>query len=129
MRLRADGLAEMVGRIDRQIKIRGWRVHPGLIEAILRGCAGVADVAVIARRAGEEVIALVAYVVPRVGVECVACRRLEVCALASSLPQSMRPAEIHILDFLPRLPSFKLDVKTLERLDLGALRRPCRIAR
>ncbi len=65
-RYRHDGSLELVGRRDRQLKIRGHRVEPGEIEASLRRHPGVRDAVVVARpqpahaAAGER---LVAYVV------------------------------------------------------------------
>ena len=54
----------MVGRKDFQLKIRGLRVDPGEPELVLRQRPNVADVAVVARRAGEECRDSVAFVVP-----------------------------------------------------------------
>ncbi|MEU5881419.1 amino acid adenylation domain-containing protein [Spirillospora sp. NPDC047279] len=55
----ADGTVTFLGRTDRQLKIRGHRVEPGEIEAVLAGLPGVADAAVTA--SGET--SLTAYVV------------------------------------------------------------------
>ena len=122
VRIREDGLAEMVGRKDRQIKIRGIRVDPGQLEAALRSCAGVADAAVITRGSGEEVSALVAYVVRRDEASPALAKELK-GTLASSLPRHMQPADIRFLDAIPRLPGFKPDIKALERFDRDELAR------
>ncbi|MEV5716977.1 amino acid adenylation domain-containing protein [Amycolatopsis mediterranei] len=60
-RRRQDGAIEFAGRVDDQIKIRGMRVEPGEVEAVLAEHPGVGRVAVTARRDGG---ALVAHVVP-----------------------------------------------------------------
>ncbi len=114
--IRPNGLAAMVGRKDRQIKVRGSRIDLGEVEAALRACPGVADAAVIGRRQGEEVVSLVAYVVARAGDKDSFAAELK-AVLAERLPWRMRPAHIHFLDAIPQLRGFKPDVVALEKLD------------
>jgi acyl-coenzyme A synthetase/AMP-(fatty) acid ligase/thioesterase domain-containing protein len=120
VRLRPDGLAEMTGRTDRQIKMRGLRVDLAEVELALRGCDGVGDAAVLPRRQGEDVIALVAFVVPRGTPSPTFEADLRV-SLAKLLPRRMCPAQFRILEALPQLRGFKTDYKALALLDQGEL--------
>ncbi|KAA0206778.1 MAG: amino acid adenylation domain-containing protein, partial [Proteobacteria bacterium] len=100
-----DGNLECLGRLDRQLKLHGYRIEPGEIEAVLRACPGVDDAAVLLR---EE------QGLPQL-LACVASRDAglspaELAAQAAQrLPRFMRPAAWLILPALPLTPSGKLD--------------------
>jgi amino acid adenylation domain-containing protein len=64
VRRRGDGSLQFLGRIDRQVKIRGLRIEPGEIEAIVRTHPGVRDCVVVAKGDGPGERRLVGYVVP-----------------------------------------------------------------
>ncbi len=105
-RLHPDGCLELLGRKDFQIKIRGFRVEPGEIEAALREQPGVADAVVVARDTGSGEPRLVAYwVASAVAATDAELRR----SLEERLPEHMVPSLFVALDCLPRTPNGKLD--------------------
>jgi len=116
VRQRPDGLLERVGRRDRQVKIGGMRVDLDGIEASLRAHRFVRDVAAVARRSDVDgKITLVAYVCAQDAAPAGLLEELK--ELMRSLPRPMRPARFYIVEKIPRLPSSKLDVRTLTALD------------
>ena len=114
----SDGTIEFLGRSDRQLKVRGFRIEPGEIESAIERCALVRDAAVTGRADANGSLALVAYLTaadpgapPTVD---------EVRAtVASRLPAYMVPAAWVVLDELPRTPSGKVDPGALPDPDLG----------
>jgi amino acid adenylation domain-containing protein len=116
----ADGRLLFLGRQDDQIKLRGFRIEPGEIEAALRELPGVEEAAVVARppggvgeAAGEAVpTVLVAFIEgsDRGG----GWRQ----ALGERLPGHMIPGRLVELPELPRLPNGKIDRRGLRRMSL-----------
>jgi amino acid adenylation domain-containing protein len=116
VRQRPDGLLERVGRKDRQLKIRGFRVDLDGIEAMLRSHPFVRDVAAVARPSrADGTTTVVAYVSARDGAPTGLIDELK--ALMRSAPPPMRPARFYPAPSIPRLPSSKLDTRALVALD------------
>ena len=110
VRHRRDGLLEFLGRVDRQLKVRGFRIEPGEIEAALTAHPSVGRAAVTGRRESGET-RLTAYLVPA------ADHRPEprelVDFLRGRLPEAMRPSAWVVLDELPRTAQGKVDLRAL----------------
>ena len=105
-----DGDIEFLGRIDDQLKIRGFRVEPGEIEDTLLREPGVRRAAVVAWADARGDRRLVAYVVPRDGSLSVRELRLR---LREQLPDFMVPAAFTIVPDLPLNPNGKIDRQRL----------------
>lgn len=117
VRLRPDGLLERLGRLDRQVKIRGVRVDPDGVEAVLRQHPAVRDAGVLARTRPEGDVTLVAYVSACDAGPGPAPPLLdELRGLMQKLPAAMRPAHLYRVPEIPRLPGSKLDVGALTAL-------------
>ena len=139
-RWRPEGVLELLGRTDAQVKLRGCRVEPLEVETVLRAHPGVAEGVVVARETADGDHRLVAYLVPAAlapedavksgpyGYERVSVRVLKVGELVESvrawlaerLPAYMVPAVILPVGGLPRTPAGKLDRRALP--DPGARR-------
>jgi amino acid adenylation domain-containing protein len=102
------GRLEYLGRVDHQIKLRGYRIEPGEIEAALRDQPGVREAVVTTWQAGPDDVRLVGYVTPSDPQAPPAWRTVRE-ALARRLPDYMVPATLVVLDRLPRTTSGKID--------------------
>ncbi|MBI4881551.1 MAG: amino acid adenylation domain-containing protein [Planctomycetes bacterium] len=117
-RWRADGLLELLGRQDAQVKIRGQRVEPAEVEAALRRDPAVREAAVGARLREDGAAELVACVVPA-DPAAFSARDLR-AELLRLLPSFMVPAAVLRVRALPRLPNGKLDRLSLPLAAAGS---------
>ncbi|MER6915624.1 amino acid adenylation domain-containing protein [Streptomyces sp. NPDC000594] len=105
---RADGALLHLGRTDHQIKLRGQRIEPGEIQAVLDAHPSVEHSAVIARTDPDTgAVHLVGYVVPAAGAgdDTSGLAR----HLAERLPAALVPTALVALGALPVTPNGKLD--------------------
>lgn len=107
----ADGNLEFLGRIDHQIKIRGYRVEPGEIENLLSSHPGVHEALVLAREHDIQGKFLVAYVVPQQ--KNTLSTKVLRGFLESKLPAYMMPSSFILLGAMPLTPNGKIDRKAL----------------
>ncbi|MGC4891694.1 amino acid adenylation domain-containing protein [Micromonospora sp. DT227] len=107
-RRRPDGAVDFLGRVDDQVKISGYRVEPGEVEAALRRCPPVRSAAVVAQGApdgGQRLVAFVAGDPAEPPLSTLSIRR----HLAASLPRYAVPAAITVVEDLPLTPHSKVD--------------------
>jgi nonribosomal peptide synthetase DhbF len=119
-----NGALEFLGRTDQQIKLRGFRIEPAEIEALLLAQPDITQAAVIARAHPSGSLQLLAYLVlaPGAVVDTAQLRT----ALSAQLPEYMVPAAITVLEALPVTPNGKLDTQALPEpaLALRCIRPP-----
>ncbi|MET0136201.1 MAG: amino acid adenylation domain-containing protein, partial [Kibdelosporangium sp.] len=113
-----DGLVEYVGRVDRQVKVRGFRVEPEEVERQIAAHPAVRQAFVCTRMAPQGDNELLAYVVLATAVTFEDFDRY----LADSLPAYMRPHRIYLVDSLPRNANGKIDQEALLGRDRRAWR-------
>jgi amino acid adenylation domain-containing protein len=106
-----DGNIEFIGRKDEQLKIRGFRVEPGEVEAALTSHPAVRDAVVVARADYSGTQQLVGYVVLRPGTPATNLQLREF--LAAQLPFYMVPSHVVPLEKLPLTPNGKVDRRAL----------------
>jgi polyketide synthase PksJ len=110
-RWRADGTLEFLGRLDHQVKVRGYRIELAEIESVLRHHPSVQDCVVVAREmAGDK--RLVAYLVLKADRSAAVLNELRAW-LRAKLPDYMLPAAYMILESLPLTPNGKVNRRAL----------------
>jgi len=108
-RWRDDGNIEFLGRIDRQVKVRGFRIEPGEIEIQLLKIEGIHRAVVMAGRDHTHQNYLCAYIVLQPGIN-ISPRDIK-HALARVLPTYMVPAYLMNVDHIPLTAGGKVDLR------------------
>lgn len=111
VRYREQGVIEYLGRRDRQIKLRGFRIEPGEIEKTLRQHPLIRDAVVLNRAEQPEQQHLVAYLIPReqASLQGEQIRHF----LRERLPDYMLPTVFLSLDAFPLTPNGKIHYQAL----------------
>ena len=113
VRYQENGNLEFLGRLDDQVKIQGYRIEPGEIEAAVLEYPGIAQAAVVAREDKLGEMRLIGYVV---GGEKLDVDRLR-GHLQQRVPEYMVPVALLQLDTLPLTANGKVDRKALIELE------------
>ncbi len=109
-RRRPDGVLEFLGRVDRQLKIRGFRVEPGEIESALERHPAILEVAVDSRPDPGGSQRLVAWIVPAGA----ASLPIDLAGfLRGTLPDHMVPSAFVAIEALPLTPNGKVKLRAL----------------
>ncbi len=107
----SDGSVETLGRIDRQVKVMGFRVDLTEIDAACMRLPGIDRAVTVARSSTGEAIRLTTYALPIDGSESAVD---QLCAdLAALLPEYMIPHEVIKISDIPLTPNGKIDYRAL----------------
>jgi amino acid adenylation domain-containing protein len=101
------GVLEFVGRVDGQVKVRGFRVEPGEVEAVCRRHPAVGDVAVVMQKRTATDARLVAYAVRSAGATATGAEVRQF--VEQLLPAHLVPSEIVWVEALPLTTNGKVD--------------------
>lgn len=115
VRQREDGAIMCVGRLDRQIKIRGHRIEPEEVEIVLGSCPLVRGVSVDVVGDTAESRALVGYCATDGSMDAETAKAQIIEWARSRVPSYMVPGEVYIVRELPRTANGKVDRVALDR--------------
>ena len=113
VRYRADGNLEYIQRMDRQIKLRGYRIEPGEIENTLRKHPEVKDCVILPHRDGNAYEKLIAYIEADFPGGAAVLISILTEFLMEKVPYYMIPADFVILNKIPLKPNGKIDMFAL----------------
>ncbi len=124
VRFLPDGNIEFLGRVDFQVKVRGFRIELAEIESVLAEHPDVCDVVVVAREErsanGQGYTRLIAYLVPY-GIRDVEVNEVR-SFLQARVPGYMVPSAFVMLPTMPRTPAGKVDRKALPEPEVETAR-------
>lgn len=111
-----DGNYYIVGRIDQQIKLHGYRIELGDIEQNLLKVEGISGAAVVPKESGGKIRHLVAFIVKEGSKGDFSERKLVKTELKNMIPSYMIPKKIEFVESLPLTGNGKLDRKKLREM-------------
>ena len=111
-----DGNIAYIGRVDDQVKIHGFRIEIGEVEAALRGIGGIKEAAVLVKGETAEEKALSAYLVSDQELDLREIRE----TLKSTHPHYMIPQSMMQIEEIPITPNGKLNKQALPEIQMGA---------
>lgn len=110
-----DGTIEFLGRIDQQVKVRGFRIEPGEVEAVMTKHPAVQDAAVVVIEDANGNRRLVGHYVTHQGAALLASELRQY--LKAQLADHMVPAALVALGALPLTPLGKVDRRALAQIE------------
>jgi amino acid adenylation domain-containing protein len=116
VRFRPDRALEFLGRLDTQVKVRGFRIETAEVEYVIKQYPGLRDCVVVASEDTLGHKRLIAYIVAAQPAAAGDLRRF----LSAKLPAYMVPSLFVPLDALPRTPNGKIDRRALPRAEISA---------
>jgi non-ribosomal peptide synthetase component F len=114
-RFRPNGVVEFLGRLDFQVKVRGFRIELVEIEHVLSQHKIVKEAVVVVREDDKQDVRLVAYIIPESKIDWNVSKLRKF--LSQKLPDYMIPSNLIELEALPLTPNGKLDRKALPAPD------------
>ncbi|WP_185964339.1 non-ribosomal peptide synthase/polyketide synthase [Aliikangiella marina] len=124
VRLLENGQLEFIGRTDKQLNIRGFRIEPSEIESSINQLKAVSNSVVISAKASNQEEQLVAYVVldnSQIKINDIDWQKKVQDFCLKSLPDYMVPTKIQIVESIPLTSTGKVNYSKLPSIELAAV--------